>query len=291
MNNPSIGPTVAATLLSNNYRATVDAWCDFLHQHIHTEMIISRTTAETMGISWLAERKVAWLANELNEPWLRIIEISEAQSRTPFKHYGWLSLEINVADVDQLHKELLESPFEIIGKPANLDVSDDIRAMQAIGLDGEVLYLTQVKAKVPPFEIPQARCAVDKLFIPVAMVPDRAKANSFYDGFGNIKSYEFDTKITVINKALGLENAHRHPISVIQLAGENMIELDEVQNLELAPTKDTTLLTGLAAISFEVQTLPPDQTHFKFIQGPFVGRKACFAFGAGGEFMELIQAV
>jgi hypothetical protein len=41
--------------------------------------------------------------------------------------------------------------FQVIGEQVNLDVSDNIRAMQVIGPAGEALYLTQVKAEVPTF--------------------------------------------------------------------------------------------------------------------------------------------
>ena len=286
---PSLGPVAASTLISRNYRASIEAWCDHLHQHIHTEVVVSKRGATVLGAPWLEGCRAVWLANDLNEPWLRIIEVPDAVQREPFKHYGWLSLEISVEDVDELYKELLDSPFKIIGEPANLDVSDDIRAMQVVGLDGEVLYLTQVNAQVPPFEIAAARCAVDKIFIPVAMVPDRDKAKDFYTNFGGTKSYEFDTKITVINDALGYEHAHRHPVSVVQLAGQNMIELDQINNLAPTQTFDDVPMTGIIAISFEVPKLPDDRPHFDLKHGPYIGHNACIMLGEGGEILELIE--
>lgn len=290
MTTPSIGPAVTSTILSNNYRASIDAWCEHLHQHIHTESVITKAGAEPINAPYLEGLNAVWLANDLNEPWLRIVEIPNAIQREPFKNYGWLSLEISVEDVDELYRELLHSPFEIIGEPADLNVSDDIRAMQVVGPDGEVLYLTEVKAEVPPFQIPQARCAVDKLFIGVALVPDRDKGTAFYSNFSGTTSYEFDTKITVINAALGYERARRHPVSMVQLAGENMIELDQVDNLIPIGSFKETILSGIAAISFEVQSLPAEPPHFEIPQGPFQGRQSCFMFGAGGELLELIEA-
>ena len=102
--------------------------------------------------------------------------MEDAEVVDPFRHQGWMSLEISVENVDALRPDLEGSPFRVIGEPANLDVSDDIRAMQAIGPAGEVLYLTEIKAEVPPFELPFARCAVDRLFIPVLLAPDRERA-------------------------------------------------------------------------------------------------------------------
>jgi len=285
MSTPAIGPTLVSTIVSKNPRASVEAWCEYLHQHVHSEVAITENTATSWGYPGLAGHKLIWLANELNEPWLRILESPYSEQRAPFKTYGWLSLEIGVEDVDQLQ----DSPFEIIGKPANLDVSDNIRAMQVVGLDGEVLYLTQVNAPVPPFELPLARCPVDKLFIPVAMVPDRANALEFYERFEHTKGLQFDTKISVINNALGFEHEHRHPVATVQLAGENLVELDQVDGLEHEPTVGTFPLTGIASISFEVDALPDDCISYKNIYGPEQGRLCCMTTGTAGESIELVE--
>ena len=45
--------------------------------------------------------------------------------------------------------ELASSPFRIIGGPADLSFSDQIRAMQVVGPAREVLYLTQAD-QTPP---------------------------------------------------------------------------------------------------------------------------------------------
>ena len=54
-----------------------------------------------------------------------------------------------VDDVDALAAELASSPFRIIGGPADLSFSDQIRAMQVVGPAREVLYLTQAD-QTPP---------------------------------------------------------------------------------------------------------------------------------------------
>jgi len=57
--------------------------------------------------------------------------------------------ELIVDDVDALAAELASSPFRIIGGPADLSFSDQIRAMQVVGPAREVLYLTQAD-QMPP---------------------------------------------------------------------------------------------------------------------------------------------
>jgi hypothetical protein len=43
-------------------------------------------------------------------------------------------------------------------------------------------------------------------------------------------SWAFDTKITVLNRALGRPLADRHPVAVVQLAGRSLVESDEVRD-------------------------------------------------------------
>ena len=289
MSSPAIGPTLISTLCSRAYESSLDAWCSTLRQQVIEEQTISNGTAAAWGSPALAGQRMAWLANTLNEPWLRIIDSPQSLPRPAFTSYGWLSLEINVEDVDSLRPEIDESAFRVIGEPANLDVSDDIRAMQVIGPDDEVLYLTQIKAAVPPFELPFARCAVDRLFIPVAMVPDRETGMALYESFDDTQGLAFDTKITVINRALGLPVDTRHPVATIQLAGNNLVELDQIESLQHQPQNQPAPAAGIAMISFAVMELPAELDHYVIDQGPYQGQTAALMRGAGGELMELIQ--
>ena len=43
----------------------------------------------------------------------------------------------------------LNSPFKIIGPPADLELVPQIRAMQVVGLAQEVFYLTMFKEDIP----------------------------------------------------------------------------------------------------------------------------------------------
>ncbi len=286
---PAIGPVTSATLFTPNYQTTVDAWCKYLGQHVHSEEVLDLSGAKRWGSSKLEGQKLAWLANELNEPWLRIIDSPESQSKNPFESYGWFSLEINVQNVDKLHTELIDSPFKIIGEPADLDVSDAIRAMQVVGPCGEVLYLTEIKAEVPPFELPFARCWVDRLFIPVGLVPNRAKALEFYESFEHTKGLQFDTKITVVNRALGFEIDRRHPVATVQLAGENLVELDEINGLDEVEFEHALPRSGISAISFAVRELPSESVANQLAKYQLKNHHAVLAMGSAGELLELIQ--
>ena len=289
MNIPAIGPTLISTIFSSNATASVSNWCEYLEQQIHSTSLITDDVAQHWGWPDLAGRTMTWLENSLGEPWLRIIESPNSEQTIAFRRYGWLSLEISVQDVDALYQSLQGSPLTIIGKPANLDVSDDIRAMQVLGPDGEVLYLTEIKAPVPPFELQFARCAVDRLFIPVAMVPNREEALAVYEKFAHTNGLQFDTKITVINKALGKAIDTRHPVAAVQLAGSNLVELDQIDGLESATNNSQAPRSGIGMISFQVEALPDDQERYLIRQGPYANCQACMIHGGGGALMELIK--
>jgi len=182
-----------------------------------------------------------------------------------------------------------ESPFEVIGEPANLDVSDNIRAMQVIGSASEVLYLTEVKAEVPPFELPFARCAVDRLFIPVLLAGDRDQTLEVYEQFADTSGVKFETKITVINRARQFDIGRRHPVATLQLRGSNLIEIDQLEGLRERPSNSGKLPTGIAMISIEVTNIPGLIESYTKGDGPYAGRRAALLRGAAGEMIELIE--
>lgn len=289
MNQSALGPILMSTIFSRDAQKSIEAWCSCLHQSVHSETVITEEQAAYLGNAELAGQSSTWLANKLGEPWLNIIQSTDDHQNIAFQNHGWLSLEISVADVDAVYEGLKASAFEIIGLPANLDVSDDIRAMQAVGPDGEVLYLTEVKAAVPPFELPFARCDIDRVFIAVATVPDRDKAIDVYESFEHTSALRFDTKVTVLSKALGYEKDRKYSVATVQLAGSNLVELDEVPELNTSLADLPSPANGIAMISFAVEKLPSADRLYSITEGPHQGKKACLIRGAAGEFMELIE--
>ena len=247
---PSLGPAVAATIITRDLDHSIAAYTQHLGQQLSSEQAFDATQARACGWDALAGNRSAWLANALGEPWLQLVEHGAATSMAPFTHYGWLSLEVAVADVDALGESLANSPFEIIGPPADLAMSDAIRAMQVVGPDGEVLYLTQIKRPVAGFELPTARCAVDRLFIPVMTCPDREAALAHYAALSGNDGLRFETRITVINRALGFDKNREHPVATLQLRGATLIEIDQVDQLAAAPFGGPTLPGGIALIHF-----------------------------------------
>lgn len=289
MNTPAIGPVQGATIISRDYRACIDAWCEYLGQHIYSEATIAPTGAHLWGYSDLADRRVTWLANGLNEPWLRIVESPNAELRKPLESYGWHALDINVQDLDQLYNDLKGSPFKILHPPEKLPVNNTVRAMPLQGPNNEILYMMQIESEVPTFNIPFARCFVDRIIVPVVSVPNRDSGLAFYEEYERTHGVKFDTKIKLISRELGLDSETAYAVAAVQLAGENMLEIDEIPGLKSATFNNLTPAAGIGAVSFEVDKLPKDCKKYTITYGPLVGQPVTLTYGAAGELIELIE--
>ena len=170
--------------------------------------------------------------------------------------HGWLALEVLVRDVDALDARLAGSVFEIVGAPADLAVSPAIRAMQVIGPAGEMLYLTQVKQPVPPFELPlsselTAAQDVGALFIGVMSVPEREAAVDACAVMAPRGTLRFDTRVTVLSRALGQPLDHPWPVATLQWAGRSLFEIDAVQDARVATPATGTPPDGLSWLTMD----------------------------------------
>jgi hypothetical protein len=290
-----LGPSLTGTLVARDCDATVAAYCDYLSTSILEDALISDEQARLWGKPQMAGRRIVTLQSPSGYPWVRVIDSSEVIPAKPFKELGWIALEVLVQDVDELHERLQDSPFEIFRPPANLNVSDDIRAMQVIGPAGEVLYLTQVNAEVAPFKIPRAVCDVDRLFIPVSSCLRRDEGLAVYNKLGAKVKWEFDTRITSVNKAHGLDLEMKHPVATIQLEGSCMVEIDQLALARPRPPANGGFPAGIAMVSFVyddvnsvgISTVSPSAP----LPGSlYYGQEVVVCRGAGGELIELIQA-
>ena len=196
-----------------------------------------------------------------------------AVAYVPFASHGWNAAELIVRDVDALADELADSPFEIIGEPQDLSFSEDIRAMQILGPGRELLYLTQFKKAVPGLDVPVPRCDVDRTFIVILGGPSMESLQAFYaDNFGLPRPAVVESRVKGMSAAFGLSPEHRHPIAALPVAGQSLIELDEMP-AAAAPraTPEGELPPGIAIVSFAAQA-------GRCLRGP------------AGEILELVAA-
>ncbi|MFY7974445.1 MAG: hypothetical protein ACOVOT_08470 [Rubrivivax sp.] len=268
-NPPSAGPLLHATLIVADAAPLVAAYAH-LGLVVQNESRIAESDAGAWGAAGshlVGRRRVDLGPLGAAEPLLRLIVVPGTAPRPTRWHHGWLALEILVRDVDTLATRLAMAGgagFQVVGPPADLDVSPAIRAMQLVGPAGEMLYLTQVKAEVPPFAIPLSSRLpqgqdLGPLFIAVMATPSRAAALAACAPLGAGPALQFETKVTVLNRALGHALDKRWPVATVQWAGECLFEIDEVVDPGLRPplaAAGQSLPAGLAWIAIACDAVP-----------------------------------
>ena len=283
---PLMGPVALCTVIARDGATAVEAYTRWLKQEVALTGPLDPDTAASIGHAQLAGKQHWILANTLGRQWLQIVEAPEAAERDNLGTLGWLAMEVLVANVDELAAELESSPFDLLRPPANLDVSDRIRACQVRGPCGEILYLTQVSGEVPPFQLPRCKAPVDHLFIPVLSTPSRDDSLSQYSRISGNAGISFDTKITVVNQARGFDLERRHPVATLQLAGCALIEMDQIAETGKKPAGVT---TGMACVAFHCQGDAEDNLrHCE--QGPFAGQRTANFTGCAGERYTLVYS-
>ncbi len=273
-----LGPIAAATVICRDLDRSLAAY-GHLGMCLVELSRVDKSRALAMGSAKLNAARVARLGGHAANPWLHLIEVPDAVRSSPFDARGWLALEVIVLDVDELAAQLSEEHFRVLGAPANLDVSDAIRAMQVVGPDGEVLYLTQVKRPVPPFDLPQAKHKIDDLFVAVLGCCNRDTTLAFYEGLGVVGRWRFDTRLGSVNRVHRREEADRHPVACAQLSGQHLIELDALPWL---PPCSGELRTGIRMLSFARSSA--NGLRLKAVDDPTARMLA----GPEGEWIELL---
>lgn len=248
-----IGPALAGTLVTADADASVQAYVGALDLQLISDAPLPAAVARAWGKPALAGHRLAVLGADPSDPsthWLRVLEVPGVRPPAPMHQRGWLALEVLVRDVQALGRRLEGGPFRILGAPRALSVSDDIWAMQVAGPAGETLYLTEVRAPVPPFELPtRARCTAERLFIPVLSAPDRHAALGWYEARNGNTGLRFDSRVSALNRCLGLDPEQQRPVATLQLAQDSMLEIDEVAEHGPAPAVAAGLPAGLAMVS------------------------------------------
>ena len=283
---PALGPVALCTMIARDGEVAAEAYTQWMHQQISWSGPLPGDTAVATGLGELEGNRSWLLSNQVGRQWLHIVEHQQAPERDALNSYGWMAMETLVANVDQLAESLAGSPFELLRPPADLDVSDKIRACQARGPAGEILYLTQVNGEAPPFDLPDCEAPVDHLFIPVLSTPSRDCSLADYSGISGNEGISFDTRITVVNQARGFELERRHPVATLQLAGQALIEIDQIADTAVI---DTDLYSGMASVAFHCSARPgagaTPQTG-----AAFANTRASAHTGTAGESFALIYS-
>jgi hypothetical protein len=252
-----VGPVLCGTLVARDADAVVRAYRQGLGMVVVSDAPLPAALAAAWGKPELAGARFVVLGADVADAsthWLRIIASPLAEAPPPMRHSGWLALEVLVKDVCALGERLQNGPFTVLGPPRPLAVNDNIWAMQVAGPAGETLYLTEVRAPVPPFELPPpATHTAERLFIPVLSAREHAAAMHGYETLVGHQGLRFDTRVSALNATLGIDPEWRRPVGTLQLAGNSMIEIDHVPEHDSPLPCTSGLPSGLAMVSFHAR--------------------------------------
>lgn len=274
---------VHATVLAPELAALCAAYQQQLSMQLQAQGTLEEADATLLGLPTLAGAPLAWLANSAGQPVLRVIEDPTATLIEPMFRHGWLSLEILVGDIDTLAAGL-QGPFRVLGAPANLELSDAIRAAQVLGPAGELLYLTQIKAAVPPFDLPMTTDTVASTFIGVMTTPDRAASQTAWAALLGAPGWAFETKITVLNRAYGKPLEGRYPVAVVPMPGQCMVEIDQVD----LPPRPAGRLAGVHSLALRLPAVDAATLQAAGWQRTCAQRDDGW-FGPAGEHIQLLR--
>lgn len=229
--------------------------------------------------------------------YLRFVQVDAARDYVSMKTVGWNAIEMMVQDPDGLAKRLAAagSPFQIAGVPRPLGPNSPIRAMQAIGPASEVLYLTNLPAGSAVGR--SAATYVDRPFIMILGTKNLENALDFYRAkFAlNISDTRMKGRITVLNKAFGLDLNSTHEMAMARVSPQYSIEIDRYPAAATERQKKSgELPPAIAMVGFEVDSLddlkvPMLAPAQRIAALPYNGRRTAVVQGSTGELIELIE--
>ncbi|HKZ73714.1 MAG TPA: hypothetical protein VJ011_06595 [Steroidobacteraceae bacterium] len=293
-----IGPIRAVTIAAPEPQRLIDAYRLYLGYELVDDGRVGHALAQLWGRPALAGRRQAIMLPEGDgETFIRFVESRPTAPYAAFRHFGWNAAELIVQDPDALAARLAASPFRIIGPPADLSISDQIRALQVLGPAREALYLTQFKRKLPQFDTPTAKHAVDRVFIVVLGGPSIGAVSDFYVRHFDVpRSPVTPAVISVMSHAFGMPPDSRHDLQAVPLAGQSYIEIDAMPPTAGPRASGDTgeLPPAIALVSFAIDALPSSGLEYvaeprTIAERPYDGRRAAVCVGAAGELIELIE--
>lgn len=292
------GRIKCATVSAADVDAVISSYEKYFGYRVIDQGQVSPSQATAWGTPAMAgSRQVIMGPESGSEVYIRIVENEGLPAYEPLKTYGWNAIEITVRDVEALHENLKQSPFEIVGEPTYLDFSDKIYPMQAVGLADELFYLNQVRGNLPDYDLPMARSFVDHTFIMVLATPDMDEAIKFYvDNFGWDQGNAYFVKYSVINEAFNLPEETPHHLSMTCNGRIVNNEIDQYppETIE-RPCAPGKLAPGIAMTSFIVDDLDRVKADMitapvRLDMAPYHGRRSACCVGNADELIELIEA-
>lgn len=164
---------------------------------------------------------------------IRLIQAaSDAPARpAPFRRLGWSAIELQVADSAMAVDRARDAGMRVLGTPKKIGDGGrlPILAGQVLDENGMVLYLTQIMDDIPGFDLPHVRGDVDGVFVAVLNVTDLDSTRDAIERRLCVSRVsDRKSPIGVVNESLGLPPDTHHRLSSLQLAGNNLLEIDQL---------------------------------------------------------------
>ncbi|MGH8137521.1 MAG: VOC family protein [Steroidobacteraceae bacterium] len=297
MNKPQLGRIRCATLVTRDVEASSNLYATSLGYRIVERATISAALAAAWKAPAMTGARYAMLDSAKGSgTYLRWVECPDSPDYAPFSAFGWNALELTVQDCDRAAAQLARHGFRLAGPPEDLAFSSGaLRAAQLQGSSGEVLYLTQIKRQLDGFQLPTARCLIDRLFIAILTGSSpEAGLRAYGQRFANRATDPFTTAVPVIARFQALDPQHPYRIGTLALAPEYYLEFDDAPG-HVGPRiiPDGHLPPGIAMITLECAgtdtTCSTASAGFRpggMLYGPNIVRRTTGPFG---EWLELLS--
>ncbi len=291
----SLGPIACITVTAPNLAEVEAAYTGYLDHRVAGSGVVDTALAELWQAPAMAGSRYLLLSPVAGDECVfRFIEAGVNSNYPPFSTFGWNAAEIMVENVNELALGLADSPFEILGEPQNLSFTDDIRAMQILGPGKELLYLTEFKKQIPGLDTPIARGPVDRVFIVILGGPSMTSLQTFYSNTFAVPGADpVESRVKGMSAAFGNSSEHKYPIAALPLAGQTLIEVDEMPTQARArPGSDGCLPGGISIVSFvarnsntrDALSVDRDEAPYRNFE-----QVSCLR-GSAGELIEILHA-
>lgn len=289
----------AATLSVVDPDASARRYVEWFDYQVVEEGQIDTGLAASWGAPRVAGRRYVVLRPASGTGvFLRFIASGLSGNPIPLRTFGWAALEICVKDVLAVNERMQRSPFEIIGPPREIDGLPAIFPMQVKGPDREIVFLTQIRADLPSYDLPRAACLIDHLFILVLACSNLDASLAWFEHNTRLAlGRKMQIAYTVLANAFGLPPTDLHTIATIGHGRDVFLEVDQYPTAATArPIRNGELPPGIGLVTL---------THpeFDLLPGPWVqppavsdgliyaGRRTGTLRAPDGTLVEIVAAV
>lgn len=286
------------TLLVGDPTPVSDAWQRHLGYAITADGTVSTATALVWDAPAMAGRRYRLLAPPGGEQvYVRLVQAPPDAATAPaLRQFGWNAAELLVQDPDRLAAQLADSPFRVIGPPADLlPTRDSPRALQVVGPGEHTLYLTRIIPAGVSYDLGSATVPVDRVFIVVVGGRSIEALRRFYGGtLGLPVAPATEWQIGVLAAAHDLPPATRFPLTVAELPRRFLVELDGYPaSARPRARKPGYLPAGMSMVTFTTDDLRPVAARARapaarLDAAPYSGRETLVIEGPAGEWLELL---